>query len=440
MQRLFEKKMMNWVKSGMKKPLMVIGVRQIGKTYTINQFCKNNFKEVLYFNIELDKDIKEIFENTLDDIKIIEQIELKIGKKIDIKKTIMFFDEIQVSEKFITSLKYFCESKLNYKIVCAGSLLGVKINRFSSSFPVGKVRMEYMYPMNFLEFLMALKEEMLIDKIRNCYKDFSSMPNFLHEKAIYLYKLYLCIGGMPEAVANFLECNNDVMLFDTKILSNIVDMYIADMNKYTISSIESIKIEKVYKNIPSQWAKENKRFKYALLEETARKRHYQTAIEWLVAGNMILECNNVTKPEKPLKVYKDEDNFKLYLSDVGILTNLSEVKLSDIMLDTLFMFKGALSKNYIAQEFKSQEVSLYYWTSKRNAELDFLIYNQDGIIPVEIKSSYNNTSKSLGFYIDKFNPSYAIRISPKNFGFENNIKSIPLYAVFCLAEEISKSK
>ncbi len=436
MKRLFEDKLMKWKMSDNTKPLMVLGVRQIGKTYTIDKFCKDNFEEYLYFNLEQDKHIFEIFEESIEPDEILKNIELKIDKKIDLSKTVFFFDEIQVSEKFIVSLKYFCESNKPYKIVCAGSLLGVKINRFESSFPVGKVRMEYMYPMSFEEFLLATGKEMLLEKIRESYTQMAAMPNFLHEEAIDLYRKYLCVGGMPEAVSNFINNNLDVLEFDNKILSNIINMYIADMNKYTLSSIESVKIEKIYKNVPLQLAKENKKFKYSVLETSATKRKYETAIDWLVASNMILPCYTILKPEIPLKVFKDENAFKLYLSDVGLLVNLSELKLNDIMLNTPFLFKGAITENYIAQELRSKDVSLYYWKNERSAEVDFLVYNNDGIIPVEVKSTDNNMAKSLKLYVEKYNPKYSIRISTKNFGFENNIKAIPLYAVFCLAEEL----
>ncbi|MEG1008311.1 MAG: DUF4143 domain-containing protein [Clostridia bacterium] len=436
MIRLFENNLKKWKDNGMNKPLMVIGVRQIGKTYTIDKFCKENFDNYLYFNIEKSEWIKNIFETTIDSDSILSAIELKLEKKIDLDKTIFFFDEVQVSERCITSLKYFSESSKPFKIICAGSLLGIKINRFNSSFPVGKVRMECMYPMNFEEFLMALNKNMLLDKIKECYKTMKSMDSFAHDEAIELYRKYLCIGGMPESINDYILNNKDILLYDSKIISNIIDMYIADMNKYTLSNIESVKIEKIYKNISSQLANENKKFKYSVLEESAKKRKYETAIDWLVASNMVLSCYNVKRPEIPLKVYVENDTFKLYLSDVGLLTNISEIKFYDILLNKSFIFKGAITENYIAQELRSKDISLYYWTSSRKAKIDYLLYNKDGIIPVEVKSNDNITSKSLNFYIDKYKPKYSIRISLKNFGFENNIKSIPLYAVFCIADDI----
>ena len=432
MYRIFEKKLINWKNSGMEKPLMVIGVRQIGKTYTIQKFIKENFEEYIYFNLEKEEYLREIFEKTIDSEKIMDEIELYIGKKIDISKTILFFDEVQVSEKFIVSLKYFCESKRPYKIICAGSLLGVKINRFNDSFPVGKIQMEHMYPMSFEEFLIALNKEMLLEKIKESYENMIPLPTFAHEEALLLYKRYLCVGGMPEAVKNFISNESDILKYDSNILSNIIDMYIADMNKYVKNSLETVKIEKVYKNIPVQLAKDKKTFKYNLIEANARKRMYEHPIEWLISSGMILSSNKIKKAEIPLKVYQDEEYFKLYLSDVGILVAMSEIRFNDLILDKTFSFRGAITENYVAQEFTANDISLYYWTYGRNAEVNFIIYNNDGIIPVEVKSGDNVRSTSLKFYISENKPKYSIRLSTRNFGFENNIKSIPLYAAFCI--------
>ena len=309
---------------------------------------------------------------------------------------------------------------------------GVKLNRFNSSFPVGKIKIEYMYPMNFEEFLLAVEKKTLLKEIKSCYATMSPIPSFMHKEALELYRKYLCIGGMPESVKNFIENDMDILKHDTTILSNIVEMYIADMKKYVKGNVESIKIEKVYKNISTQLAKENKVFKYNLIEENGRKRMFETPIEWLISSGMVSPSYLIKKPEIPLKVYINEDIFKLYLSDVGILTSISDVKYSDIVLETPFEFKGAITENYVAQQFISKDIPLYFWKQGRNAEIDFVIYNNEGIIPIEVKSSKNTKSTSLNKYIQENKPKYAIRISSKNFGFENNIKSVPLYAVFLI--------
>ena len=433
MKRKFIEELNSWKDTGMKKPLLVIGARQIGKTYVIEEFIKKEFKDCLSFNLEKDTDIRDIFEKSIDDRIIMQNLELYLGRKIDIENTILFFDEVQVSENFIVSLKYFNESKNNYKIICAGSLLGVKLNHFNKSFPVGKVEIKFMNQMNFEEVLIATGNEMLRDKIIECYNNMTPLPDVLHNKLLEIYKKYLCVGGMPEAVQDFIKKDLDVLLFDKNILFGIREMYIADMSKYVKNNLESIKIEKVYNNIPTQLAKENKKFQYNLLDKGARKRKFQSAIEWLMTARLILMNHNANKVEIPLKVYKEEDSFKMYLNDVGLLTNLSELSFSDIMLDKNFMFKGALAENYVAEELNANKNALYYWTSGQDAEVDFLLYSEtDGIIPIEVKSGVRVSSKSLNVYIEKYKPNYAIRVSAKNFGYENNIKSVPLYAAFCI--------
>jgi len=327
-------------------------------------------------------------------------------------------------------LKFFCESTFSYKIICAGSLLGVKLNRFNSSFPVGKVKLEYMYPMDFEEFLIALDKEMWLNEIKRCYQNMESIS--IHDKLINLYRTYLCIGGMPEVVKNYIDNEENILALDKNILKDIIVSYKADMNKYIRNKAESIKIGKVYDKVPTILAKENKKFQYSDIEKNANKRDYESAVEWLISSNMVYECNLIKKVEIPLKVYLDEDYFKLYLSDVGILTSLLEINYSDILLDTDFMFKGSIAENYVAQVFKGNGIRLYYWKSSNKAEIDYLLYNDDGIIPVEVKASDNNKSKSLNVYMDKYKPKYGIKISTKNFGYENNIKSIPLYATFLI--------
>ena len=433
MKRKFYEQLLNWKNNNVLMPLMVIGARQVGKTYIINEFCKNEFEDYIYINLLDDKSIVSFFEENIDTKDKIEKIQLYLNRQIT-ENTVIFFDEIQESEQLISALKYFYESDFPYKIVCAGSLLGVKLNRFKSSFPVGRVRILKMYPMDFEEFLMALGEDMAIKKIKSCYENNEQMDKSLHEKYLKYYRLYLCVGGMPEAVDNFVNNGLDIFKFDFKILSNIRESYVADMKKYVDNKSESVKIEKVYYSIPEQLAKENKNFQYSILEKNARGRKYRNPIEWLMASKLVLIANNVKRVEIPLKVFADENTFKLYLSDVGLLLNLSEIKYNEVLMDEDFIFKGVITENYVAQELIRQFPSLYYWTSDRDAEVDFLIHTNDGIIPIEVKSGINNKSKSLNVYIEYNKPKYAIRLSTRNFGFENNIKSIPLYATFCIKD------
>ena len=429
MYRKFEKELLLW-KNDFKMPLMLIGARQTGKTHIIEKFCKENFENYVYINLEKEDDIRTIFEKTINPKKIIESIEIIRKINIDIEKTIIFFDEIQASEQAITSLKYFCESEKNYKIVCAGSLLGVKISRFKSSFPVGKVVMKYLYPMDFEEFLIAIKEEKLIEEIKKHYDSNEALLEPIHEKAIDLYKKYLVLGGMPAVINDFIskECKIASVNFD--IQEQIINAYLADMNKYT-ENTESIKNNKIYSAIPSELARENNTFKYSIVDKDARKVRYESSLDWLLASNMILKCDLTEKNESPLNAFTNKEKFKIYLSDVGLLRALSNIDYSEILLDKNLMYKGVLTENYVACELYPQFRELFYYNFYKY-EIDFLIKINGDIIPIEVKSGRRNNSKSLSEYIKKYRPNYSIRLSLKNFGFENNIKSVPLYALFCL--------
>lgn len=429
MYRKIEEELKKW-KNVYEKPLMLVGARQTGKTYILEEFCKNNFNNYIYINLDKEENIGEIFENTIDPDTIIEKIEIIKSVVINPDDTIIFFDEIQVSERAITSLKYFCESEKPYKIVCAGSLLGVKINRFKSSFPVGKVTIKYLYPMDFEEYLIALGEEKLVGEIRIHYESNEALMNPIHEKALDLYKKYLVLGGMPAMINNFINNECNISHVDFNLQEQIITSYLADMNKYTENS-EGIKNSQIYNSIPKELARVNNTFKYSIVDKDARKVRYESSLDWLLASNMILKCDLTEKNESPLKAFVNSDKFKLYLSDVGLLRSLSNLDYSEILLDKNEMFKGVLTENYIACELYPKSKELYFYNFNRY-EIDFLIKVDGDIIPVEVKSGRRTNSKSLNEYINKYNPKYSIRISSKNFGFENNIKSIPLYAVFCI--------
>ncbi len=429
MYRKIEEELKSW-KQNYQMPLMLVGARQTGKTYILEEFCKKNYANYIYINLDKEDNIAEIFETTIIPEEIIEKIEIIKNIIIDIENTIIFFDEIQVSERAITSLKYFCESDKPYKIVCAGSLLGVKINRFKSSFPVGKVIIKYLYPMDFEEYLIALGETKLIDEIKTHYQTNEALMNPIHEKALDLFKKYLALGGMPALINNFLENECIISHVNFELQEQIITSYLADMNKYTENS-EGIKNSQIYNSIPKELARVNNTFKYSLVNKDARKVRYESSLEWLLASNMILKCDLADKNESPLKAFTNSDKFKLYLSDVGLLRALSNLDYREILLEKNEMFKGVLTENYIACEFYTKRRELYYYSFDKY-EIDFLIKIDGEIIPVEVKSGKRTTSKSLNEYIKKYNPKFSIRISSKNFGLENNIKSVPLYAVFCI--------
>lgn len=426
MERKIYRKLLDWKKNNINLPYMLIGVRQTGKTYILTEFCKNEFDNYIYLNLDSMENIAQIFEDTIIPDKIIQNIEAILNINIDINSTIIFIDEIQVSERAISSLKYFAESEKNYKIVCAGSLLGVKINRFKSSFPVGKVWIDYLNPMDFEEFLLALNENKMLKLIEESFYKMEPLSQSLHEKALDLYNKYLCIGGMPANILEFEKAEHDINRFNDDISNNIITAYMADMAKYT-ENTEAVKNTKIYNSIPAQLGKENKKFKYSVVDKSARSREYETSLEWLISSNMILKCNGIKAPKSPLKAYVD-DNFKVYLSDMGILRVLSKIDKNEILLNKNMIYKGVLAENYVAEILNNKYRELYYWQLGSTYEVDFVIKVDGDIIPIEVKASDNTTSKSLNYYIQRFKPKYSIRISNKNFGFSNNIKSIPIYA------------
>ena len=431
MYRKIEEELLKW-KDKFKLPLMLIGARQTGKTYILEKFCKENFNNYIYINLDKEENIAEVFENSIEPDVIIEKIEIIKNIIINPEDTIIFLDEVQVSERAITSLKYFAESDKPYKVVCAGSLLGVKINRFKSSFPVGKVTIKYLYPMSFLEYLIALGETKLIEEIKIHYNSNEPLMNPIHEKGLDLYKKYLVLGGMPALIKDFIsnECNIAHVNFDLQ--EQIITSYLADMNKYTENS-ESIKNSQIYSAIPKELARENNVFKYSIVNKEARSSRYESSLNWLLSSNMIIKCDLTEKNESPLKAFINSDKFKIYLSDVGLLRSLSNLEYNEILLDKNEMYKGVLTENYVACELYPKSKELYYYNFDKY-EIDFLVKINGDIIPIEVKSGRRVTSKSLNEYIKKYNPKYAIRISSKNFGLENNIKSVPLYAVFCINE------
>jgi predicted AAA+ superfamily ATPase len=431
MKRKIEEILSKW--NGQKKPLplMLLGARQTGKTYILEDFCKQKFENYVYLNFFENADFSSFFQNSLNARNILTNIELYLGKKIDIENTLFFFDEIQECEQAIASLKFFAESPLPFKIVTAGSLLGVKLNRMTSPFPVGKVQIETLYPMDFEEFLWAMNETLLTSTIKEHFFNNHPFSEIVHKKAINFYKNYLCIGGMPASVKDFVEKQQDLLLADSSIKDNILTGYLADMTKYA-ENIDAVKIHQIYRTMPMQLAKPQTKFMYKVVEQGSNAEKYQTSIEWLLEANMLLRCSLINNIQSPLSAFVVENFFKLYLSDVGLLTTLSRIKYSEIVQSDNKTFLGFLTENFVAQMFTANKIPLYYWNSGNRAEIDMVANLAAGIIPIEIKSGRNVGSKSLGVYVEKFKPPYSIRISAKNFGFENNIKSVPLYAVHCI--------
>ena len=411
-----------------KMPLVLYGARQVGKTYIVTEFGRENYRNMLYVNFEQDEKIIPYFETSISPPDIINVLEKFYNTKIIPYETLIFFDEIQNCNKALTSLKYFAEQAPEYDIVAAGSLLGVSINRKKFSFPVGKVIMKTVYPMDFEEFLLANKKEILIQKIKKSFENNTPMNEGLHKEALELYKQYLIIGGMPMSVNSYLEKLDKLTYTDVQSL--ILSAYTADMAKYTENS-QSIKTISAYESIPSQLGKENKKFQYAMIQKGARASLFGESIDWLINAGLILKCDKTTRGDVPPNMYADVSSFKIYMSDVGLLSY--KAKITENNIDEYNkLYKGAITENYVAEQLVSNGHDLYYWETTNGSEVDFVIIRDEKVVPVEVKSSENVKSKSLNSYVKQYKPEYSIRISTKNFGFENNIKSIPLYAVFCI--------
>lgn len=432
MKRLITDKLIEWKNSIHRKPLLLKGARQVGKTYTLLDFGKNYYNNVVYIHFEGNIDtLNKIFEPDLDPLRIISELSAYSKQSIMPNDTLIIFDEIQACEQALTSLKYFCEEAPEYHIVAAGSLLGLAINRGKFSFPVGKVDMLTMYPLSFEEFLIATDNDYLIDIIKNGYRAFAPIAEIHHTTALELYRQYLVVGGYPAAVKMFLDTSdyNSVR----SVQANISDSYIADMTKYATPN-ETIRSIAIFNTLPSQLAKQNSKFQYAVVKSNARAKDYELSLQWLKAASVILENVKVTEGRLPLAVFEQIDSFKIYYSDVGLLCFKSGLFPNDILVNSAVSDKarGLLAENYVAEQLISRGYKLNYWESNGRAELDFVIRQGDSVIPVEVKSADNVRAKSLSLFIDKYAPEYSIRISSKNFGFENGIKSIPLYAVFCI--------
>ena len=432
MKRKITEKLSCWKnKPSGRMPLLVYGARQVGKTHIIREFGYTYYKNMVYFNFETNQTVSSYFTENIEPERILRFLETEARERIVPGDTLIIFDEIQSCERALTSLKYFHEKMPEHHIVCAGSLLGIAVNRAKYSFPVGNVDSVTLYPLDFEEFLWALGYERLCREIKAAYDTNEALPAALHEKALDLYKQYLIVGGMPRAILEFLENKSLLTVPDTQ--NKIINDYLADMAKYA-SNTESVKIRSAYDSIPVQLAKDNKKFQYKLAQKGGTATIFGAAIEWLKFAGIVFKCERIEQAFMPVSVYRDLSSFKLYMGDVGLLTMKSGVSLPTVLsagvIDNTFI--GFITENYVAQALVNNGYSLYYWTSTGVAELDFVLQKGDSIIAVEVKTGVHTKSKSLNIFVEKYKPAYSIRISSKNFGFENNIKSVPLYAVFCI--------
>lgn len=420
-----------WKESKHRKPLIMQGARQVGKTYSILEFGRTHYENVAYFNFETNPKLNKTFEENISPDYLVPVLSHIAGQTIVREKTLIVFDEVQLCERALTSLKYFCEDASDYHVIAAGSLLGVAVNRAKFSFPVGKVDMKTMYPMDMEEFMLALGEKTLVEQIKKCFRTDTPLPSALHDAAMLLYRQYLVVGGMPECVVQFAETKDYILIRHTQ--DTILASYLNDMSKYNnLNEIKKTRL--VYDNITVQLSKKNTRFQYKLIKKGGRASEFENAIEWLSLSGIVSQVYKVEQIRKPLENYRDIDAFKIYVSDLGLLCAKKDLAANDILYEVpeIDDFKGGMAENYVNVQLRINGYNTYYWESQRGAEIDFIIQQEGHPIPIEVKSADNTRAKSLRVYIDTYKPAYAIKLSARNFGFEDRKKTVPLYAAFCI--------
>lgn len=426
MYRMAMEQLQKWKTKKRRKPLIIRGARQVGKTWLMKEFGASEYKSAVYINFDNNERMKALFEGSLEVERLITGLELYAGHKIDPESTLLIFDEVQEVPRALTSLKYFNEDAPQYQIVCAGSLLGVALHQ-GTSFPVGKVEFLDLYPLSFFEFMIAMDKERYVELLRK--GDFD-MATAFKQDYIELLKHYYYVGGMPEAVQSFADNRdfNEVR----EIQRRILEAYEQDFSKHAPNEAVP-RIRMLWNSIPAQLAKENKKFIYGLIKEGARAKEYELAMLWLTDCGLVHKVHRVTTPSLPLKAYEDLKAFKLFLVDVGLLSCMVGLR-QDVLLDgnELFKeFKGALTEQYVLQQLKTiKGLNIYYWTADRGtAEVDFVIDNGSEVIPVEVKAEVNLQAKSLKVYRDKFQPKLSIRTSMADYKKEDWLLNLPLWAV-----------
>ena len=434
MRRYAINKLIAWKESKTRKPLIIRGARQVGKTWLMKEFGKSHYKKTIYINFENNDLMREHFSKDLNTTRIIEGLELEYSK-IDANNTLIILDEIQECPKALTALKYFYENNPQYHIVTAGSLLGVALHE-NISFPVGKVDFLDLYPLSFFEFLEAIGEENFVNLLNNHGSD--NIKTF-KPKYIEWLKKYYYIGGMPEAVNLFIETNDFKKV--RKVQETILETYRNDFSKH-ISSTGKLKIDLLWESIPNQLTQESKKFVYKKIKQGARADEFEEALSWLINCGLAYKINRITKPALPIKAYEDTKAFKLYILDVGLLCALSKLPARTLIDgDKIFTeFNGALAEQYVLQQLKTlEDIEVAYWISKSgNAEIDFVIQTDGYVIPVEVKAATNLQAKSLKVYREKFEPEISIRTSLADFEINNGLYNIPLFMAGKIDEIIKR--
>jgi uncharacterized protein len=430
MERFAMQQLKKWKDKQGRKPMIIRGARQVGKTWLMKEFGKSEYTQTAYVNFETSKLLKTLFIDNFDIQRIITALQIETGIQIVAENTLIVFDEVQEAEGAITSLKYFCENAPQYHIIAAGSLLGVALHK-RTSFPVGKVEFLELYPLNFSEFLLAMAQKPLLELLNN--KDWVLIKGF-KEKFINYLRQYYYIGGMPEAVLSFKNNNNFKEV--REIQKQILSAYEQDFSKHAPNEIVP-RIRMLWNAIPAQLAKENKKFIYKVVKTGARAKDYELALSWLIDCGLIHKVTRASKPGIPLKAYEDNRTFKLFVVDVGLLAAMGDIDVKTLIAGNLIFeeFKGALTEQYVLQQLKTiSDIAIHYWSAERSSsEIDFLVQCSGTGIPVEVKAEENLQAKSLKAFYLKYSPSMAIRTSMSDYRKETWLTNIPLYAIGKLA-------
>ncbi len=435
MKRIIYNDLIEWKNKKVKKPLIIKGARQVGKTYIIREFAKNNYKNLVEINFERDHEFQELFKQTKTAHDLLQYFELTYMDIQFDNDTLLFLDEIQACGDAFTALKFLSED-FPCDIICSGSMLGVAVAS-SSSFPVGYVETWDMYPLTFLEFVDAMGvNPSIIDTIYQSIENNKPIPISIHEKFNQFFKDYIIIGGMPEVVQTYFQTKSyrEALL----IQRQIVDDYRNDMLKYAHGS-ERIKARECYDSIPLQLAKENKKFQYKLIKKGGNARYYESSLDWLKDSGLIIKTYRLKTPEIPLEINKEPNIFKVYMADTGLLVSqFDEAVIKAFISGNLGYFKGALYENVIAQILHSKKKDSYYFEPSQSQEIDFVIYYQGNVTPIEVKSSRNTVSTSFHNFIKTYNPSFAFKFSQKNIG--ENSQNVCYYPLYTLEFVLNKEK
>lgn len=414
----------NWKCDADRKPLILKGARQVGKTWIMEEFGKQYYDDYFYFNFDEEEEISSIFKANKEPHRIIELLGMLKGKKIEPGRHLIIFDEVQECPEALNSLKYFCEKANEYHVISAGSLLGTLLAQ-PKSYPVGKVNVLNIYPMTFDEFLCAI-DESLYQYYEQITRG-SVIEDIFHTKLMEMYQYYLMIGGMPECVMNWIKYKDYAKV--KKIQKELIELYENDFSKHN-GKVNSGRILLVFRSIVNQLAKDNKKFIYGCIREGARAREFEEAIEWLVSAGMLLRINNVSKAEHPLNAFEEANHFKLFLFDVGLLKCMAGISNEAILLKSDYQFKGALTENYCLQQLKDMfDTTPKYYVQGQNSEIDFVLQNGMEIIPVEVKAGKSTHANSFKKYIEKRKPKEALRFSGLGYVEQECIINIPFYLI-----------